>query len=440
MGKTPRPFQQTGAKFLASNWHAFLADEPGLGKSCQAIMAAEMVNARHVLVTCPASVRLGWYQEIEEWRGRTEGWEVISYDGARKFCRRPTRDKYDAFIPDEIHFCKECDSQRTQAVLGDEFGLIRRADYKWPLSGTPILNRPRELYPILKTLAGERLAPYTTFPRFAQRFCGAYFDGRGVNTKGASNLEDLAARLKGFMLRRTKAQVLPELPKKIITRVPLEVSASDMAPVREVEETISNREAYVSPIMEDYSQLGDLARLRRATGLAKVHAITAFVDELLDTVEKVVVFAWHRDVIAALTANFSSVGRGVAIHMGGMGDIRKKESVDRFKDDPGCRVFIGQMQASGTGMNGLQHAANDCVLGEIDWTPGMMSQAIDRLDRLDKKFSGPVNAYVPFIPKSLESAMLGCNDSKSLVIDHLLHTDTPSGGISNLFGILGDLI
>ena len=425
MPKTARPFQLAGARFLASNWHAFLADEPGLGKSAQAILAAEMVNARDVLVTCPASVRLGWYQEIEEWRGHTRGWEVVSYDQSRKFCRRPTRDRYDAFIPDEVHFCKEVDSQRTQAVLGDAYGLIRRADYKWPLSGTPMLNRPRELYPILKTLAGERLAPYDTFPKFAQRFCGAYFDGYGINTKGASNLAELARRLQGFLLRRTKAQVLPELPKKIIIRIPTEASAADMAAVRKVEESIGDREAYVSPVMEDYSQLGDLARLRHATGMAKVRGVSALVDDLLGTVDKVVVFAWHRDVIGNLAAAFGSLGLGVSIHMGGMGDRRKKEAVDRFRDDSGCRVFIGQMQAAGTGMNGLQHAANDVVFAEIDWVPLLMGQCVDRVDRMDKKFPGPTNAHVPFIPGSLECAMLGSGDAKDRVNNFLFGDGSP---------------
>lgn len=396
-----------------------LSDDPGCGKSAQALAAAERVGAKTGLIVCPASVRLGWRQEIEEC-GTAGEWDVISYNGASspQILSR-LREKYDVFIGDEIHCAKNLEATRTQAVLGNT-GLARRARYKWVLSGTPFLNRPREIYPVLKALAGDRIAAYATFDKFAQRFCGAYWDGRGLNTKGATNIEELRGILKGFMLRRAKSEVLTDLPARIITRIPISVTPEEMAAVRAVEDEIENREAYLSPVHEDYSGLGDLARLRRATGMAKVRAVAAFTTDLLDTVAKVVVFTWHRDVLAALHKKFTCEGVGAVAYQGGMSDEDKREAVYSFVNNPHIRVFIGQMQAAGTGINGLQ-VANDVILAELDWSPGTMSQAIDRVDRMDKKFGSiPTNAYAPLIPGSLESAMAGVVDGKTRVIDKLL--------------------
>jgi len=363
------------------------------------------------------------------------GIEILELGRIRKNRCDPVSDKFvynieveehhnyfaNGVLVSNCHFVKNLEAARTQAIFGDERGLARLADYKWVMSGTPFLNRPREGYPILKALAGDRLGQYNTFAKFAQRFCGAHWDGRGLNTKGATNLDELRQIMRGFMLRRTKEEVLPDLPRRIVTRVPIQVTAAEMAPVRAVEAEIQDREAYLSPVHEDYSGLGDLAKLRHATGLAKVGAVTRFTRDLLGTVEKVVVFAWHRDVIENLRTCLAGDGVGSVIYQGGMSDEAKKNAVQKFVNDGNTRAFIGQMQAAGTGINGLQHVANDVVLAEFDWTPGVMSQAIDRVDRMDKKFGLlPTNAYAPMLQGSLESAMLGVSDGKERVIDRLL--------------------
>ena len=438
MKTKPYLYQMEGSRLLAANPHFVLADDPGLGKTRQAIDAAVLCGSVHNLVVCPASVRLGWLQEIEENVGHTRGWEILSYNGAVKIHRAPTREKYDSLILDEAHFVKTSESARTQAILGAD-GFAHRAHNIWGLTGTPVLNRPREMYPILATLAAERITPYDSFPAFAQRFCGAYWDGRGINTRGATNLDDLAKRLQGFMLRRTKRQVLPELPEKIVTRIPIELTDADWAPVREEENKIVNREAFLSSVHEDYSQMGDNARLRRLLGIAKVRAVSAFIDDLAQTVDKVVVFFWHTDVGNALARELSIRGLGAVKYQGGMSDEDKKYIVERFQKDAGSRVFLGQMVAAGTGINGLQRVCNDVVFAEIDWTPGTMTQCVDRVDRMDKAYPGPVNAYIPNVPGSLESAMLGSNDGKTRVIDRIMKPQEV-WGVSLVEKVLPDLI
>lgn len=409
-----RPYQEEGVRFLTTHPHALLADEPGVGKTAQAIIAAFSVGAKSILVVCPASVRLGWWDEVSKWGGSINRWDVISYNGA--VSGKGLQRRYDVVILDEEHYCKTPESQRTQAIFGNINGIARRGKYIWCLTGTPVLNRPRELYPILKTLCPA--FSQMSFAAYAQRYCGAYFDGRAINTKGASHLDELREKLRGFMLRRTKAEVAPELPPKVYHRARLDVTAEEMAAVWEEERAIGNREERISSIAEDFSQLGDLARLLRMTGEAKVPATVAYLKDLLSSgVDKVVVFARHREVIRRLEEGMKL--EGVVVYHGGMSDDQKKEAVDAFRREGGARVFVGQIAAAGTGINGLQDTCSTVVFAELSWVPGEMGQAVDRCHRLGQT-AECVNVHMLHVHGTLESAVLAVLERKEKVITKLM--------------------
>ena len=419
MKKTLRQFQITGADFLEYTPHSMLGDEMGLGKTVTALLACERRRLKRVAVVCPASVRSNWKQEIVECLGESalKNFEIESYNAAAasKFPTGP----YDGIILDEAHFLKTVDSQRTQAIFGNKDGLVRgsEAAFKWCLTGTPVLNRPRELYPVLKTLHSKALAPHDNWDAFTNYFCGAYWDGRGINTKGATHIAELKEILKGFMLRRTKAEVMPELPPRIISHPAIELSPAELSPVFEVEAEMGNREAFLSPTREDYSQLGDMARMLKVVGVCKVPKIAEFVEDILRTEKKVVIFARHRDVIKGLEM---ALGHCLpAVYHGGMNDAQKTRMVTEFMRNKDCEVFIGQIQAAGTGINGLQTVCNNVVFAELSWVPGEMAQAIDRCHRIGQTASG-VNVYLPHVPGTLESAMLQVQLSKQTVIDALM--------------------
>lgn len=419
MKKELKNYQTEGVNFLTKKAHALLADEMGLGKTVTALAAAEAAGARSVLVICPASVRLNWRQEAEECGVSFPiRFDVISYHGASSpVIRRELAPRYDVLILDEAHFLKTPESQRTQAVFGNgERGLARRATLKWCLTGTPVLNRPRELYPILKTLHAKALGAYASWERFASRYCGAYWDGYAINTKGASHIDELAGILEGFMLRRTKAEVLPELPPRIINRPPLELNTMELREIGAAEMEITDREAYLSSTHEDYAQLGDMARTLHIVGLTKVRALVDFINETLEG-EKVVIFARHRDVIEALRVQLG--GDKTVVYHGGMGDKEKGAAVSSFVAEAGKQFFVGQIAASGTGINGLQKVCANVVFAELSWVPGEMAQAIDRCHRIGQSASA-VNVYLPHVPGTLESAMLQVQAAKSAVIDRLV--------------------
>lgn len=420
--KALKPFQKVGAKFLASNFHAMLADEMGLGKTVQALAAVHSLGLKNILIVCPASVRLGWRQEIEECGLDNRNFDVVSYNAVAAGKNCIYGGARGAIIIDEAHFCKSIDSQRSKALLGKS-GVARHAVYKWCLTGTPVLNRPSELYTILKTLAPQTIHPYTSWDRFTARYCGAFWDGYSVNTKGASNLAELSKNIAPFMLRRTKAEVLPELPPRIVNHTPLEISAGAASSIYEAERGISNRESYLSSTHESYAQLGDLATLLKITGVAKVGAVHSFVEDLLETEDKVVIFTKHREVLAQLAARFKAKGIGAVTYQGGMNDAGKRAAVATFVGDKEVRVFIGQITAAGTGINGLQNVCNTVVFAELSWVPGEMAQAIDRCHRMGQT-RGSVNVHLLHVKGTLESAMLQVHLAKQSVIDKLVGANT----------------
>ena len=410
-------FQKIGAKNLAHNFHHLLGDQPGLGKTLQALAACHFHNFKRVAITCPASVRSGWKQEISECGLDLGRFHIDSYEAL-------TNDKfpageYDCVIMDEAHYLKNAESQRSEAMFNNENGLARRAKFKWPMSGTILMNRPRELYCLLHCLFPDKLGTkYDTFDKFANHFCNAFFDGRGINTKGAANLEELGGILRSVMTRRTVEEVLPEMPPVIISRTPLELTEADMKPIYDIEMGIQDREDYLSSRKTDCSQLGDQARLRKATGLAKARAVAEFVeDKIASGCGKVVIFFRHTDVMRILEQELGH--RFPVIYAGGMTDKQKDKAKTTFMTDPDCEVFLGQIKAAGTGINGLQKASNTCVFAEIEWSPKEMEQDMDRLRRMGMDMGRPVNAYFLHVPGTIESAIMHSNISKDRVIDRI---------------------
>ena len=399
---SPEPHQQSGAQFLAQRMHAALCDDRGLGKTVTAILAADLVNAKTILVSCPASVRSSWEEHFRLWRRKgNSGAEIISYN-----YRGPLHKKYDLWIGDEIHFVKNLESQRTQVVYGAE-GIARRAARKWVLTATFAPNgRPVEMYPTLKALAPE--FSQMTFNSYAQRYCGAHFDGRGVVYKGSSHAEELSAKLVDFLLRRTVNEVYPDRKRPLVSRVPLDLDTCDLNAVLEEENKIDARPRTLSPRMAEFSGMGDTSRLLHLLGRAKVRQVCNFVDDLLESEERVAVFYQHSAVGAALEAKYARLG--VVRYAGGLHD-REKDQVVRDFAAPNCRVFLGQQQACGTGINGLQRVCSTAVLCEPSWVPGETDQTIGRLDRIGQ-VGEVVRAYLLYARKTLDEVKVVVHDRK----------------------------
>lgn len=377
------PYQETGVDFLSKRKYALLADEQGIGKTAQAICAAKQLACQRILVICPASVKYNWDREITNWDSCTRvvinktldliwrpRYTVINYDliHRREFAKALLKETYDLIICDEAHYLKNSGAKRTKMVYG-KGGLADRADRVWLLTGTPVMNRPVEVFPMLRRFIPDQLAKYADYMNFTRRYCAGYRGKFGWDASGASNIDELAKHLNDFMLRRTKQEVLPELPEKIFQKIEFD------PPTKKVEKLLQNeREAF---------DLGAMATDRREVGMAKLPFVIEHLTNLLEEKDKVIVFAHHRDVLEALAWAFRS--SGAVLVYGGITSKQKQTLVDEFVNNPKRRLFLGQIDSAGIGIDGLQKVADTIVFAEVSWVPGSIKQAIDRCHRIGQK-------------------------------------------------------
>lgn len=425
-------FQDIGVSFLRTHKSALLADEPGLGKTIQAIRAVNELCAKKVLVVCPAVVKLNWERELQKWlnpklkiqvlNGRkdkilpTSQVVVLNYDLliSPSIFVQLIRSAFSVGIFDESHYLKSRTAKRTKAVLL-QGGVASRCVYRWFLTGTPVLNRPVELYPVLKACAPtDVLAPYLTFDSFARRFCGAYWDGFQLVATGATHMDELNVRLSKFMLRRLKKDHLKELPDKQYQLIAIPPSDAKTKALVKREFTFSQGDARKVAVGVGGAEL---AVMRHELALSKVDTCVEHIKSVLEEKEKVVVFAYHKGVIAALKNALSIYG--TAVITGDTSPMQRQDFIDEFQHNKVVRVFIGQIQAAGIGIT--LTAASHVIFVETDWVPGVVDQAIDRCHRIGQKDSVMVQFLV--IQDSLEEYIVRTMIDKKENIQRIVDQD-----------------
>lgn len=430
------PYQRAGVAYALARPNTLFADEMGLGKTVEALAVVNADTAvERVLIVCPASLKLNWKRECERWlvrsfaigvAGKTYPADaevvIVNYDMLRKW-ERQLRRAWDVLIVDECHYVKNKEAQRSKRLYA------LRAKRMLFLTGTPILNRPAELFPIVSHLAPE------VFPKFwdyAQRYCAPFQTNFGWDVSGASNLGELHELLRGtLMVRRIKADVLRDLPPKRrqVIEVGSDAASKLVAAEREAWDRHRSRlgalrasgelgrglaqdadGARAALRREVAEAFGELSKLRHATALAKVPLVIEHLAAALEESPKVVVFAHHRDVIERISEAFP--GRAVTL-TGEHSAEQRQATVDRFQSDPGCALFIGSITAAGVGLT--LTAASHVVFAELDWVPANMTQAEDRTHRIGQRDSVLVQHIV--LEGSLDAGMARTLLRKQAVID-----------------------
>jgi len=384
------PYQLDGAQFLAGRETALLADDPGLGKTLQAIRACDLARVLKVLVVCPASVVENWRREITKFREGDWIAFVTSYDkAAGADNRRIMADRWDVLIVDEGHYLKSLTAKRTKAIYGANAArgadaLTSRAAQVWILTGTPMPNDPGELYTHMRALrpasvTSERTGLPWTYMQFVNAYCVLKHNGFGQQIIGSKNEAKLHAKLDGFMLRRRKADVLKDLPPLRFAELYLEGDAAAL----ETAEAEEIRQALAAEGVDGLRRLsydGGVAKLRRLTGTVKALPAAAWVKDWLENnppEKKLVVFAHHKDVIETL---YDKLHVHAVRVDGSMKQHERQRSVDRLQNDPLVRVFIGQITAAGIGIT--LTAASELLFVESSWVPAEMEQAAQRIHRI----------------------------------------------------------
>ena len=456
-GTALRPFQAAGVQYALRARRTFIADEPGLGKTLQALATLEAGRGFPALVVCPASLRLNWMREAARWLpDRTIGEyaggtatndiDVVSYDVLHRLvaplARRPPR----ALVLDESHFCKNPAARRTRAAQAVAVALPADAIVLL-LTGTPIVNRPTELASQLQILG--RLDDVGGARRLAT-----------VHARG-DDLEGLHRRLRRTcFVRRHKRDLLRQLPAKQRVVVPLELSnrgeyervrrdvlswlraeaEADAAfaagvehlPPAERKAAIHARGREAHQRARRAEALVRIGKLSLVAARGKLDAATEWIETFLANDEKLVVFCRHREIGDRLHAAFPDA----ALATGRVSAADRHANVARFQDDAGCRLFIGSFDAAGVGVT--LTAASNVAFAEMAWTPAVHDQAEDRIHRIGQ--SSAVTAWYLLAADTIDERIAATVADKRRVI--ALATDGISTAqattVDDLLGWIGD--
>ena len=416
---TAFPYQFDGIFWLSRLRRALLLDDAGLGKSMQLILAATSAGAQRLLVTCQAIGRVSWAKELATWDVGARPIHLYPQDGtaiptgpvavvvamstlsdkskAAQLKRALNRTGgIDTAFLDEAQDLKNPDSSRTKAVYGGRLDLSGSSILQGvgriyvssasltPLNVSELFPHLKALFPdVLQNLFHGRLPNKT---QFRDRFCDLEHTGFGFRIVGnnAHSVPALRAALRPFILRRRKADVLPQLPPILSDILPLETDRDVLAAARALFDSDPD-------LLDDDTFLGQLARAwdadehasrRRYLGGVKAKALAPWLAARLtaDPELKVLVFAHHTDTMNALARQLEKDGFAYRMIRGATTYDQRVANVDAFQTDPAVRVFIGQNRAANTSIT--LSAATLVVLAEPDPSPEQNYQAISRAHRL----------------------------------------------------------
>jgi len=421
------PFQKKGVAFIEhKQGRALIADEMGLGKTIQAL-AWLMIHPelRPVIIVVPASLKLNWAREAEKWMdspkiqilsgtnidmGLFGELIIINYDILLAWIEKLQTINIRVLITDECHYFKNNKAKRTKAIKK----LSKNISHIIALSGTPIVNRPREIDNAI------RIIDPTILPSFwetARKFYGARHNGFGWTFDGATNTNEFHSLLiNTIMLRRLKRDVLSDLPEKTRSYVPMELNNEkeyafaennfiqfvQLQKGREAAQRASNAET-----------LAEIEGLKQLAVKGKLTQCIDWIRNFLNVDGKLIIFATHRFVINSLMEEFGNIAVKVD---GSVTGANRQKAVDTFQNDDKIQLFIGNIKAAGVGIT--LTAASNVVFLELPWTPGEVTQAEDRCHRIGQRNS--VNINYLLAANTIEEKIAKLIDKKRKVLDSVL--------------------
>jgi len=386
------PYQKKGVLFLQGREKALLFDEMGLGKTVQAIKAANWNNP--MLIVCPAFLKFNWEKELRLWGYPhdikvikkkkdfclPEGEEavVVSYSMLPPWVNK-TKDKT-TLIADEAHCVKNYQAQRTKRFRSLATAIIKSNGRVWAMTGTPLMNKPNELWGLLKSI-GLAYTAYGDWEKFVRLFNGRKnrWNGWdwGIPREGAGE------GLKKVGLGRRKITVLPDLPNKTRRFLDVKLSRSVRLMCDEVISELQSHGISLEDITASHKAAGlriefsTISKIRKAVADAKIPKMLEYVSLFEETYTPLVVFAQHRAPIDALSSR-----EGWATITGDTPQQKRAEYVQMFQEGK-LKGIAGTIGAMSTGIT-LTHASN-MMFVDMSWVPGDNLQAEDRICRIGQK-------------------------------------------------------
>jgi len=424
--RPPLTHQKEAIQKLVENKKFILADDMGLGKTTSTIIAALEAGAKKILIICPATLKINWKREIENYSDRStyiaEGknfstehdFVIINYDIIKNFHDPKKKDDsqilradFDLVIIDEAHYIKNAQAQRTK-LIND---LVKKVDRLWLLTGTPMTSRPIDYYNLLSLIDSPVAKNWMAY---VIRYCQGYQFKVGPrkvwNVMGASNLEELRDRTLGLTLRRLKEDVL-DLPDKIITPVYLR-SKSKL-----YEEVMGDYYNWYEKNPEESKsltvQFTKLTKVRQIIADEKIAQTIELAENIIEQDKKVIIFCNFTDSLNKICEHF---GKSAVKLDGSMSKGERQLSVDQFQDNEKVKVFVGNIKAAGVGLT--LTAAEAVIMNDLSFLPSDHSQAEDRAYRYGQKNN--VLVYYPIFENTIEGIIYDILANKKQVISTIL--------------------
>jgi SWI/SNF-related matrix-associated actin-dependent regulator 1 of chromatin subfamily A len=420
--RPPLEHQKIAIEKLAGSKRFILADDMGLGKTTATIIAALETGAKKILIVCPASLKINWQREIENYSDRpvfiAEGkkfstesdFVIVNYDILKNF--HDTKDKseslllksnFDLVILDEAHMVSNAQAQRTKLINH----FAKNINRVWLLTGTPMTSRPMNYYNLLNLIESPVAQNWMAY---AIRYCQGYQFTAGKrkvwNVSGASNLEELRDRTSKQILRRLKEDVL-DLPDKIITPVYLRLQS------KEYEELMGEYYDWYDKNPDESSsltvQFSKLMKVRKVIANEKVKQTIEFAENIIEQGKKVIIFTNFTDTLQSIYQHF---GKKAVYLDGSCSNSVRQQAVDQFQNDEKINVFVGNLKAAGVGLT--LTAAEVVIMNDLSFVPAEHAQAEDRAYRYGQKSN--VLVYYPLFDNTIEGAIYDILNKKKEII------------------------
>ena len=420
--RPPLQHQKEAIEKLAGSRRFILADDMGLGKTTCTIIAALETGAKKILIICPASLKINWQREIENYSDRpvfiSEGkkfstesdFVIVNYDILKNFHDTKEKDNsllnqsnFDLVILDEAHMISNPQAQRTKIINH----FVKNIKRVWLLTGTPMTSRPMNYYNLLNIIESPVAQNWMAY---AIRYCQGYqfMAGRRKvwNVTGASNLEELRDRTSKQILRRLKEDVL-DLPDKIISPVYLRLKS------KEYEELMGEYYDWFDKNPDEASsltvQFSKLMKVRKVISNEKTKQTIEIVENIIEQGKKVIVFTNFTDSLQTIYKHFEKQ----AVYLdGSCSKPHRQKAVDEFQDNEKIKVFVGNIKAAGVGLT--LTSAEVVIMNDLSFVPAEHSQAEDRAYRYGQKNN--VLVYYPLYENTIEGAIYDILNRKKQII------------------------
>ena len=417
-----RPYQTDFVKYMiARRGRAFLGDDMGAGKTISALAWLVYSDAYPALIVVNAPTKLQWYQQYRDWLKKVPGadYRCQILSGQKPYRLDPN---VSCIINwDILHHWKDALAQfGFKYLVGDEVQAIGNPESKRAIafrmlskvipecvcmSGTPARSKPAQFWTVLNIMMP---ADFPNYYKYLYRYCEPKSTPWGMQFNGASHVQELHYKMSQCLLRRTKEEVMKWLPPKTMEVVPLEIDKTLENEYRDQE-----AEIYKEGTSDLHQRVADLMRTAYAL---KEKSLLRWVEDFLESGNKLLLFAWHRDVVDLLVESLKKY-HPVKIY-GGISVAAREDAKTTFIQDDKCRIMVANIQAGGVGIDGLQKVCNHVAFAEFSHTPLDHRQAEDRLHRGGQDL--PVTSYYLIAPGTVDDDSVEVLDDRAQMLDNAL--------------------